>query len=168
MNLEHLNTEQRKAATHVDGPLLILAGAGSGKTATMTHRIAYLIEQGVSPYQILAVTFTNKAAGEMRERVEKLVGTCPGMWIMTFHAMSLRILREHCEAVGYQQNFVVYDTVDQKTLIKNIMKEQNIDTKLYPQAYLSAAISKQKENDVGPQAYLETEEIGRASCRERV
>ena len=157
MNLEHLNTEQRKAATHVDGPLLILAGAGSGKTATMTHRIAYLIEQGVSPYQILAVTFTNKAAGEMRERVEKLVGTCPGMWIMTFHAMSLRILREHCEAVGYQRNFVVYDTVDQKTLIKNIMKEQNIDTKLYPQAYLSAAISKQKENDVSPQAYLETE-----------
>lgn len=157
MNLEHLNTEQRKAATHVDGPLLILAGAGSGKTATMTHRIAYLIEQGVSPYQILAVTFTNKAAGEMRERVEKLVGTCPGMWIMTFHAMSLRILREHCEAVGYQRNFVVYDMVDQKTLIKNIMKEQNIDTKLYPQAYLSAAISKQKENDVSPQAYLETE-----------
>ena len=88
MNLDHLNPEQRKAATHVDGPLLILAGAGSGKTATMTHRIAYLIEQGVSPYQILAVTFTNKAAGEMRERVEKLVGRCPGMWIMTFHAMS--------------------------------------------------------------------------------
>ena len=121
MNLDHLNPEQRKAATHVDGPLLILAGAGSGKTATMTHRIAYLIEQGVSPYQILAVTFTNKAAGEMRERVEKLVGRCPGMWIMTFHAMSLRILREHCERIGYQHNFVVYDTIDQKTLIKTIM-----------------------------------------------
>ena len=117
MNLDHLNPEQRKAATHVDGPLLILAGAGSGKTATMTHRIAYLIEPGVSPYQILAVTFTNKAAGEMRERVEKLVGRCPGMWIMTFHAMSLRILREHCERIGYQHNFVVYDTIDQKTLI---------------------------------------------------
>ena len=157
MNLDHLNPEQRKAATHVDGPLLILAGAGSGKTATMTHRIAYLIEQGVSPYQILAVTFTNKAAGEMRERVEKLVGRCPGMWIMTFHAMSLRILREHCERIGYQHNFVVYDTVDQKTLIKTIMKEQNIDAKLYPQAYLSAAISKQKEHDVSPREYLETE-----------
>lgn len=157
MNLDHLNPEQRKAATHVDGPLLILAGAGSGKTATMTHRIAYLIEQGVSPYQILAVTFTNKAAGEMRERVEKLVGRCPGMWIMTFHAMSLRILREHCERIGYQHNFVVYDTIDQKTLIKTIMKEQNIDAKLYPQAYLSAAISKQKEYDVSPREYLETE-----------
>lgn len=157
MNLDHLNPEQRKAATHVDGPLLILAGAGSGKTATMTHRIAYLIEQGVSPYQILAVTFTNKAAGEMRERVEKLVGRCPGMWIMTFHSMSLRILREHCERIGYQHNFVVYDTIDQKTLIKTIMKEQNIDAKLYPQAYLSAAISKQKEHDVSPREYLETE-----------
>ena len=157
MNLDHLNPEQRKAATHVDGPLLILAGAGSGKTATMTHRIAYLIEQGVSHYQILAVTFTNKAAGEMRERVEKLVGRCPGMWIMTFHAMSLRILREHCERIGYQHNFVVYDTIDQKTLIKTIMKEQNIDAKLYPQAYLSAAISKQKEHDVSPREYLETE-----------
>ena len=157
MNLDHLNPEQRKAATHVDGPLLILAGAGSGKTATMTHRIAYLTEQGVSPYQILAVTFTNKAAGEMRERVEKLVGRCPGMWIMTFHAMSLRILREHCERIGYQHNFVVYDTIDQKTLIKTIMKEQNIDAKLYPQAYLSAAISKQKEHDVSPREYLETE-----------
>lgn len=157
MNLDHLNPEQRKAATHVDGPLLILAGAGSGKTATMTHRIAYLIEQGVSPYQILAVTFTNKAAGEMRERVEKLVGRCQGMWIMTFHAMSLRILREHCERIGYQHNFVVYDTIDQKTLIKTIMKEQNIDAKLYPQAYLSAAISKQKEHDVSPREYLETE-----------
>lgn len=157
MNLDHLNPEQRKAATHVDGPLLILAGAGSGKTATMTQRIAYLIEQGVSPYQILAVTFTNKAAGEMRERVEKLVGRCPGMWIMTFHAMSLRILREHCERIGYQHNFVVYDTIDQKTLIKTIMKEQNIDAKLYPQAYLSAAISKQKEHDVSPREYLETE-----------
>ena len=157
MNLDHLNPEQRKAATHVDGPLLILAGAGSGKTATMTHRIAYLIEQGVSPYQIWAVTFTNKAAGEMRERVEKLVGRCPGMWIMTFHAMSLRILREHCERIGYQHNFVVYDTIDQKTLIKTIMKEQNIDAKLYPQAYLSAAISKQKEHDVSPREYLETE-----------
>ena len=117
-----MNEQQREAALHTEGPLLILAGAGSGKTQTMTHRIAYLIEQGVSPYEILAVTFTNKAAGEMRQRVEKLVGRCPGMWILTFHSMSLRILRENYEAVGYAKNFVVYDTVDQKALIKNILK----------------------------------------------
>ena len=157
MNLDHLNKEQKKAATHIDGPLLILAGAGSGKTATMTHRIAYLIEQGVSPYNILAVTFTNKAAGEMRERVEKLVGSCPGMWIMTFHAMSLRILREHCNVIGYEKNFVVYDTVDTKTLVKNIMKDLNVDSKQFPQAYLSAIISKQKEADVDPEKFIEIE-----------
>ena len=110
MNLDHLNTKQREAALYTEGPLLILAGAGSGKTATMTHRIAYLIEQGMSPYKILAVTFTNKAAAEMRQRVEKLVGNCSGMWILTFHSMSLRMLREHYEEAGYERNFVVYDT----------------------------------------------------------
>ena len=155
MNLDVLNKEQQSAAKHTEGPLLILAGAGSGKTATMTHRIAYLIEQGVSPYSVLAVTFTNKAAGEMRDRVETLVGPCPGMWIMTFHAMSLRILREHYCAAGYDKNFVVYDTVDQKTIIKNIIKEQNIDSKKYPQGYLSSIISKEKEADSDPEHYLE-------------
>ena len=156
MNLDNLNKEQKEAATYTEGPLLILAGAGSGKTATMTHRIAYLINQGVSPYSILAVTFTNRAAGEMRNRVEKLVGPCPGMWIMTFHAMSLRILREHYYAAGYDKNFVVYDTVDQKTIIKNIIKAQNIDSKQYPQGYLSAVISKEKEADSDPEHFLET------------
>ena len=155
MDLSHLNKEQLEAATHVDGPLLILAGAGSGKTSTMTSRIGYLIDQGVSPYNILAVTFTNKAAGEMRERVEKLVGKVSYMWILTFHAMSLRILREHCDVVGYDKNFVVYDTVDQKTIIKNIMKELNLDTKEYPQAYVSSIISKQKEADISPAEYAD-------------
>ena len=136
MDLQSLNKQQREAALHTEGPLLILAGAGSGKTATMTQRIAYLIDQGISPYQILAVTFTNKAAGEMRQRVEKLVGSCPGMWIMTFHSMSLRILRENYEAAGYEKNFVVYDTVDQKALLKNIIKELNADTKIYPIQYV--------------------------------
>lgn len=155
MDLSHLNKQQLEAATHVEGPLLILAGAGSGKTSTMTSRIAYLIEQGVSPYNILAVTFTNKAAGEMRERVEKLVGQVSYMWILTFHAMSLRILREHYDVVGYEKNFVVYDTVDQKTIIKNILKEMNLDTKEYPQAYVSSIISKQKEADISPDEYME-------------
>ena len=157
MNLENLNIEQRKAAVHMEGPLLILAGAGSGKTATMTHRIAYMIEQGVSPYNILAVTFTNKAAQEMRERVEKLGVSCRGMWILTFHSMSLRILREYFEAAGYAKNFVVYDTVDQKALFKNILKDLNIDTKDYPINYLASIISKEKEADRGPEEYLKRE-----------
>ena len=157
MDLQSLNKQQREAALHTEGPLLILAGAGSGKTATMTQRIAYLIDQGISPYQILAVTFTNKAAGEMRQRVEKLVGSCPGMWIMTFHSMSLRILRENYEAAGYEKNFVVYDTVDQKALLKNIIKELNADTKIYPIQYVSAIISKEKEADRGPDEYIERE-----------
>ena len=120
MNLDHLNKQQKEAAMCTEGPLLILAGAGSGKTATMTHRIAYLIEQGVAPSAILAVTFTNKAAAEMRQRVQKLIrGRASDMWIMTFHSMSLRMLREHWQAAGYEKNFVVYDTVDQKALVKN-------------------------------------------------
>ena len=157
MNLDHLNIQQREAAVHTQGPLLILAGAGSGKTATMTHRIAYLIEQGVSPYNILAVTFTNKAANEMRERVERLGVSARGMWILTFHSMSLRILRQYFEAAGYQKNFVVYDTVDQKALLKSILKDQNIDTKEYPINYLSSIISKEKEADSGPKEYLDRE-----------
>lgn len=156
MDLSHLNKEQLEAATHVEGPLLILAGAGSGKTSTMTSRIGYLIDQGVSPYNILAVTFTNKAAGEMRERVEKLVGKVSYMWILTFHAMALRILREHYDVVGYERNFVVYDTVDQKTIIKNIMKDLKIDTKEVPQQYISSVISKQKEADISPEEYAAT------------
>ncbi len=157
MNLDHLNDKQREAVLCTEGPLLILAGAGSGKTATMTHRIAYLIEQGISPYKIMAVTFTNKAATEMRQRVEKLVGSVPGMWILTFHSMSLRILREHYREVGYERNFVIYDTVDQKALYKNILKDLNIDTKEYPINYLAAIISKEKEADRGPEEYIELE-----------
>lgn len=157
MNLDNLNDKQREAALCTEGPLLILAGAGSGKTATMTHRIAYLIEQGVSPSRILAVTFTNKAADEMRRRVESLTGSCRGMWILTFHSMSLRILRENYEAAGYEKNFVVYDTVDQKALLKNILKDQNIDSKEYPVNYLGSIISKEKEADRGPEEFIELE-----------
>ena len=150
MNLDHLNDKQREAAMHIDGPLLILAGAGSGKTSTMTHRIAYLVEQGVAPWNILAVTFTNKAAGEMKSRVEDLVGDTRGMWIMTFHAMCLRILRQNPEIVGYEKNFVIYDTTDQKTLVKNILKEKGISEKEYSPQYLLAAISHSKEKGLGP------------------
>ena len=157
MNLDNLNERQKEAAMCTEGPLLILAGAGSGKTATMTHRIAYLIEKGISPYKILAVTFTNKAAAEMRQRVERLTGVCPGMWILTFHSMGLRILRENYEAAGYEKNFVVYDTVDQKALLKNILKDLNVDPKEYPVNYIGTIISKEKEADRSPQEYLEEE-----------
>ena len=136
MSLDRLNDKQRQAAMMIDGPLLILAGAGSGKTSTMTERIAYMIEQGISPYNLLAVTFTNKAAAEMRSRVEDLVGNCSDMWIMTFHSMCLRILRYHCEIIGYDHNFVIYDGTDQKTIIKNIIKAQNINDKEFSAPYL--------------------------------
>ena len=122
--LEKLNPQQYEAATHTEGPLLILAGAGSGKTNTMTHRIAYMIKDcGVNPYSILAVTFTNKAAAEMRERVEKLVGAKPGMWIQTFHSACLRILRYEADKLGFEKSFAVYDPVDQKSVVKKIIKE---------------------------------------------
>lgn len=156
MNLDHLNPKQREAAQIIDGPLLILAGAGSGKTSTMTSRIAYMIDQGIDPYRMLAVTFTNKAAGEMRERVESLVGPdgARGIWIMTFHAMCLRILRYDGEILGYGPNFVIYDTTDQKTLVKNICKELGISDKEYKPAFFLSIISENKEREISPDEFL--------------
>ncbi len=153
-NRVELNSEQRKAVKHIDGPVLILAGAGSGKTATMTHRIAYMIDQGVDPRSILAVTFTNKAANEMRSRVADLVGDIYGMWIMTFHAMCLRMLRYSGEALGYRPGFTVYDDTDQKALVKRICKELGIDEKITPVSLILSVISKCKENEEGPEEYL--------------
>jgi len=150
----YLNSEQNKAVRQIEGPVLILAGAGSGKTATMTHRIAYMIEQGVDPHSILAVTFTNKAAAEMRNRIEDLVGSTRGMWVMTFHATCLRILRYSCEALGYKAGFTVYDETDKKTLLKRIIKELEIDDKTLPVALLTAIISKCKEREETPDDFF--------------
>ena len=113
-----LNEQQKEAVYHTEGPLLILAGAGSGKTRVLTHRIAYLIEEkGVNPWNILAITFTNKAAGEMRERVDRLVGFgSESIWVSTFHSMCVRILRRHIELLGYDNSFTIYDTDDHKDL----------------------------------------------------
>ena len=154
--LDKLNPQQREAAVHKEGPLLILAGAGSGKTSTMTHRIAYLIrEEGVAPYNILAVTFTNKAAKEMRDRVEELIGQGINMWILTFHSACLRILRKHAEILGYTKDFIVYDPTDQKVVIKNCIKELNVDEKKYPPQYILSIISDCKEKGISPSKYAE-------------
>ena len=150
----NLNSEQNKAVRHIDGPVLILAGAGSGKTATMTHRMAYMIEHGVDPHNILAVTFTNKAAGEMRSRVSDLVGDVYGMWIMTFHAMCLRMLRYSPERLGYKAGFTVYDETDKKTLIKRICKDLGVDDKRTPVSLIISVISKGKEREEGPEEYI--------------
>ena len=152
--LDNLNDKQREAALHIDGPLLVLAGAGSGKTSTMTRRIAHLIKGvGISPYNILAVTFTNKAAGEMKERVESLLDGPVNMWIMTFHAACLRILRRDAEALGYTNSFCVYDPVDQKAIVKSILKEHQIDEKKFPVPAMLSAISKAKEEEISAYDY---------------
>ena len=129
---ESLNPVQQEAVYHTEGPLLILAGAGSGKTRVLTHRIAYLIDEcQVNPWNILAITFTNKAAGEMRERVDQIVGFgSDGVWVSTFHSMCVRILRRFADRLGYGTNFTIYDGDDQKTLMKDICKRLEIDTKV--------------------------------------
>jgi len=149
-----LNSEQNKAVRQIEGPVLILAGAGSGKTATMTHRMAYMVEQGIDPHNILAVTFTNKAANEMRSRVADLVGEASGMWIMTFHAMCLRMLRYSSERLGYKAGFTVYDETDKKTLIKRICKDLGVDDKVTSTSMIIAVISKCKEREEDPDAFL--------------
>ena len=140
---------------HTEGPLLILAGAGSGKTRVLTHRIAYLIEeQQVNPWNILAITFTNKAAGEMRERVDKLVGYgSESIWVSTFHSMCVRILRRHIDLLGYDTNFTIYDSDDQKTLMREVCKLLQVDTKMFRERVLLSEISKAKDELVTPQEY---------------
>ena len=150
-----LNEQQREAVFHTEGPVLILAGAGSGKTRVLTHRTAYLIEEkGVNPYNIMAITFTNKAAGEMRERIDQLVGYgSESIWVSTFHSTCVRILRRHIDRIGFDTNFTIYDSDDQKTLMKDICKRLNVDTKIYKERSLLAAISKAKDELVDPQEF---------------
>lgn len=150
-----LNEPQREAVYYTEGPLLILAGAGSGKTRVLTHRIAYLIEEkGVNPWNILAITFTNKAAGEMRERVDRLVGFgSESIWVSTFHSMCVRILRRHISLLGYDTNFTIYDADDQKTLMKDVCKLLQIDTKIYKERALLAAVSHAKNELVTPEEF---------------
>lgn len=150
-----LNREQKEAVQNTEGPLLLLAGAGSGKTRCITHRIAYLIdEMGVKPWNILAITFTNKAAGEMRERVDNLVGFgADQVWVSTFHSLCVRILRRYIERIGFENGFTIYDTDDQKTVMKGILKRMNIDTKLYKERTLLGEISSAKDSLVSVREY---------------
>ena len=149
---ETLNDMQQKAVYHTEGPLLILAGAGSGKTRVLTHRIAYLIgEKRVNPWNILAITFTNKAAQEMRERVDQIVGNDGGsVWVSTFHSTCVRILRRYIDRLGYDNNFTIYDTDDQKTLMKDVCRRLDVDTKQYKERALLAAISHAKDELLTP------------------
>ena len=150
--LDALNEPQRQAVMATDGPLLILAGAGSGKTRVLTHRTAYLIEEcGVNPYNITAITFTNKAAGEMRERIDQMVGYgSESIWVCTFHSTCVRILRRYIDRLGFGTNFTIYDSDDQKTLMKDICKRLEIDTKMYKEKMFLSAISSAKDELIDP------------------
>ena len=155
IDLETLNEPQREAVLCTEGPLLVLAGAGSGKTRVLTHRIAHLVvDLGVAPWQIMAITFTNKAAVEMRERLGQLMGGyVRGMWVSTFHSMCVRILRSDCERLGFAPGFTIYDDSDSKSLVKRIMAELNIDPKRYPESMVRNRISKAKNELVTPEVF---------------
>ena len=150
-----LNPQQYQAVCHYEGPLLILAGAGSGKTRVLTHRVAWLIEEkNVNPWNIMAITFTNKAAGEMRDRVEAMLGgALGGVWVATFHSTCVRILRRYIDRIGFENNFTIYDSEDQKSVIKEICKRLQIDTKLYRERFFMAEISAAKDEMLSPVDY---------------
>ncbi|MCI9052686.1 MAG: DNA helicase PcrA [Lachnospiraceae bacterium] len=157
MNIyESLNINQQEAVLCTEGPVLILAGAGSGKTRVLAHRIAYLIEEkNVNPWNILAITFTNKAAGEMRERVDKIVTYgSESIWVSTFHSACVRILRRYIDRIGFDNKFTIYDTDDQKTVMKDVCKRLEVDTKTYKEASFLAAISKAKDQMITPEEYF--------------
>lgn len=158
--LDKLNDEQIKAVTHNKGPLLVLAGAGSGKTRVLTYRIAYLItEYNVSPWNIIALTFTNKAAGEMRERIDDIVGAgSENIWVSTFHSTCVRILRRFCESIGYNRNFTIYDSDDSKSVMKSIIKRRNLDKKSINEKKALSVISANKNALITPSMYASENE----------
>ncbi|MDE6761425.1 MAG: UvrD-helicase domain-containing protein [Lachnospiraceae bacterium] len=153
--MSNLNDRQNEAVRYTQGPLLLLAGAGSGKTRVLTHRVAYLIEEeGVNPYNILAITFTNKAAEEMRDRVDRIVSFgAQSVWVSTFHSLCVRILRRFIDRLDYQTNFTIYDSDDQKAVVKNCLKKLNMDPKQYPERMIMAEISRAKEQFISPSEY---------------
>ena len=156
--LDHLNSSQRAAVEQTRGPLMVLAGAGSGKTRVLTYRIAHLINQGVDPFHILALTFTNKAAKEMKNRIEKIVGLdAKNIWMGTFHSVFAKILRVESEKIGYPSNFTIYDTDDSKSLLRRLIKEMNLDTDIYKVNVVQSRISSFKNNLITVKAYQNNE-----------
>ena len=152
--LKLLNDSQRQAVEQTEGPVMIIAGAGSGKTRVLTYRIAHLINKGVDPFNILSLTFTNKAAKEMRQRIEKVVGgEAKNIWMGTFHSVFARILRAEAPKIGYPSSFTIYDTDDSKTLIRNIVKEMDLDDKLYKPGMVLGRISAAKNKLISWQQY---------------
>ena len=153
--IDSLNDKQKEAVLATDGPCLVIAGAGSGKTKVLTHKIAYLMaEKYIKPWNILAITFTNKAANEMKERVQKLVGDAANdMWIGTFHSICVRILRKFIDRIGFDTSFIIFDTSDQKTVVKECLKELKIDDKLFTDKSVMYEISNAKNEMLEPAQY---------------
>jgi len=159
--LEHLNQQQREAVEYITGPSLIIAGAGSGKTRVLTYKIAYLMQQGYHPQSILALTFTNKAAREMKERIAQLIGWqyARNLWMGTFHSVFSRILRTEAEKIGFTSNFTIFDSADSRNMIKTIIKQYQLDDKVYKPAKVQAIISNAKNALISPQAYAQNKEL---------
>lgn len=159
--LEELNEAQKEAVTCVDGPMMVIAGAGSGKTRVLTYRIAHLINQGVDPFSILALTFTNKAAREMKDRIGRIIGDqeARNIWMGTFHSVFARILRIESERINYPRNFTIYDTSDSKSLVKSVIKEMGLDDKVYKPGVVYNRISSAKNNLISPKAYLDDPDV---------
>lgn len=166
---QELNEQQRDAVLYTDGPSLVIAGAGSGKTRVLTYKIAHLLRQGYDSWRILALTFTNKAAREMRERIETLVGgaTASRLWMGTFHSIFARILRANAERIGFKSNFTIYDTADSKSLIKTIIKDMDLDDRIYKPSVVQSAISSAKNALISPQQYAQANDIMEADRRAR-
>lgn len=167
--LEELNKEQRKAVEQTEGPVMVLAGAGSGKTRVLTYRIAHLINRGVPPFNILSLTFTNKAAREMKDRIGKIVGesTAKSIWMGTFHSVFARILRSEAEKIGYPSNFTIYDSDDSKRLVKQIIKDLNLDDKVYKPKLVKNRISSAKNNLLSPQAYKDNPTLAKEDAQSK-
>ncbi len=167
--LDKLNDQQRNAVLYTDGPSLVIAGAGSGKTRVLTYKIVHLLNNGFEPWRILALTFTNKAAREMRERIQKLVGekTASRLWMGTFHSIFLRILRQNADRIGYKPNFTIYDAADSKSLVKSVIKEMDLDDKIYKPTTVLSAISSAKNALISPEKYATLDDVMQADRRAR-